>query len=219
MMDEKMWDKMTKPTPLFEMVNEKLLPNVTKIEKNIWVVSNFISEEDRKFCIDYAESLEEEAWWEKDKWWKGKIVELEKNSPVKILFEKISKELQKYLLDGVFIGTRPFGSLHRLTEGQSMFLHTDNPTKVREYIDEHGNVVGETSGDNNYCLLAIILYLSDFNGGELHFPRLKIKYKANPGDLLLWSGAGEDYDHEVLPVLPGPNRYITTGFGYSKEGI
>lgn len=218
-MDEKMWEKMTKPTPLCEMVNEKLLPNVTKIEENIWVVSNFISAEDRKFCIDYAESLEEDAWWKKDLWWKGKIVELEKNSPVKILFEKISKELQKYLLDGVFVGTRPFGALHRLTEGQSMFLHTDNPTKVREYKDENGNVVGETSGDNNYCLLAIILYLSDFNGGELHFPRLRIKYKANPGDLLLWSGAGEDYDHEVLPVLPGPHRYITTGFGYSKEGV
>ncbi len=214
-----MWEKMTKPTPLCEMVNEKLLPNVTKIEENIWVVSNFISAEDRKFCIDYAESLEEDAWWKKDLWWKGKIIALEKNSPVKTLFEKISKELQKYLLDGVFVGTRPFGALHRLTEGQSMFLHTDNPTKVRDLKDVDENVIGQTSGDKNYLLLAMILYLSDFNGGELHFPRLKIKYKALPGDLVLFSGAGEEYDHEVLPVLPGPHRYITTGFGYTKEGI
>jgi hypothetical protein len=195
------------------------LPNVTKIEENIWVVSNFISAEDRKFCIDYAESLEEDAWWKKDLWWKGKIIALEKNSPVKTLFEKISKELQKYLLDGVFVGTRPFGALHRLTEGQSMFLHTDNPTKVRDLKDVDENVIGQTSGDKNYLLLAMILYLSDFNGGELHFPRLKIKYKALPGDLVLFSGAGEEYDHEVLPVLPGPHRYITTGFGYTKEGI
>lgn len=216
-MDQKLWDQMTKPTPLFKMVNEQLLPNVKKIEENIWVISNFISEEDRKFCIDYAESLEEEAWWGKKQWWKGKIVSLEENTPVKMLTQKLSNQFQEYLFKDVFVGNRLFGSLHRLVEGQSMFLHTDNATEVRDYKDENGNVVGQTSGDNNYCILAIILYLSDFNGGELHFPRLKIKYKASPGDLVIWSGAGENYDHEVLPVLPGPHRYITTGFGYSKH--
>jgi hypothetical protein len=215
-MDQETWDKMTKTTPLCEMVNEKLLPNVKKIEENIWVVSNFVSEEDRKFYIDFAENLEEEAWWEKKQWWKGKIVSLEEGTPIKVLSQKLSDEFQKYLFKGVFVGTRAFGSLHRLTEGQSMFLHTDNPTEVRDLKDEHGNIVGKTSGHNNHCILAIILYLSDFNGGELHFPRLRIKYKALPGDLVIWSGAGENYDHEVLPVLPGPHRYITTGFGYSK---
>ena len=215
-MDKDLWDKMTKFTPLSEMIKEELLPNVEKVDDNIWVVRNFISEEDRKTYVDYAESLEEEVWWKKNReWWLGKFILIDDESPLKDLSVKISEKVKSLLQDDIYLGS--FGSIHRLTEGHGMFIHTDNPTEVRELTDDNGEHVGETSGHNNYCILAMVVYLNDFNGGEIFFPRLGLDYKASAGDLLLFPGTGREYDHGVRPLLAGPTRYITTGFGYDPK--
>lgn len=215
-MEQDLWDKMTKFTPLFKMVKEESLPNVEKIDENIWIVRDFISKEDRQTYIDYAENLDEEEWWKKNRnWWVGKFIVIDESSPLKPLAQKISDKLESYLQEDVYLGA--FGSLHRLTEGQGMFIHTDNPTEVRDLHDEHGEKIGETSGHNNYCILAMVVYLNEFNGGELYFPELNIDYKASPGDLVLFPGTGKEYDHGVRTLLAGPNRYITTGFGYDQK--
>ena len=215
-MDKDLWDQMTKFTPLSKMINEALLPNLKKVEDNIWVVKDFIKDTERQMYVDYAESLEEEKWWEKNKnWWLGKFVVIDESSPLKDISQTILNRVKPFLNDNIHLGA--FGSLHRIKEGQGMFIHTDNPTEVRDIHDEDGNKVGEGSGYNNYAMLAIVVYLNDFNGGELFFPSLKIDYKAEAGDLVLFPGTGKEYDHGVRPLLPGPTRYVTTGFGYHEN--
>jgi hypothetical protein len=39
-MDDVLWNQMTRFTPLSNMVNEELLPNLKKVEENIWVIKN-----------------------------------------------------------------------------------------------------------------------------------------------------------------------------------
>ena len=215
-MDQELWDKMTKFTPLTKMINTESLPNLEKIEDNIWVVRNFISPEDIEIYSEYAENIEEEEWWKKNKdWWVGKYIPIDNSSPLYEISKKLSDKIRTYVNEDVYLGT--FGSLHRLVEGQGMFIHTDNPTEIRDINDENNNKIGETSGHNNYCILAMVVYLSSFNGGELYFPNLGIDYKSQPGDLVLFPGTGVEYDHGVRVVLPGPKRYITTGFGYDKK--
>lgn len=215
-MDKDLWDQMTKFTPLSKMINEDALPNLNKVEENIWVIKDFIKDAERQAYVDYAESLEESKWWEKNKnWWLGKFVVIDEKSPLKELSQTILNRVKPFLNSSIHLGA--FGSLHRITEGQGMFIHTDNPTEVRDIYDEFGNKVGEGSGYNNYAMLAIVVYLNDFNGGELFFPSLGIDYKANAGDLVFFPGTGKEYDHGVRPLLPGPTRYVTTGFGYHKN--
>jgi hypothetical protein len=216
-MDQDFWDRMTKFTPLSKLTKLENNPNIKKVEDNIWVLPNFISEEERKVYLDYVDSLSEEEWWKQNRdWWVGKYVSIEKSAELKELSQTLFDRVSEYLSDDLYIGA--FGSIHRLIEGQGMFIHTDNPTEVRDLLNEHGEKIGENQGHNNYCILAMVVYLNDFNGGELFFPRLNnFEYKATPGDLVLFPGTGEEYDHGVRTLLPGPNRYITTGFGYDDK--
>lgn len=216
-MEKEFWDKMTKFTPLNKLTNFEQHPDLVKIEENIWVIPNFITEEERKIYLKYIEELPEEEWWKQNRdWWVGKYISIENAPQVKFLAQTLSDRLKNYCVNDLYLGT--FGSIHRLKEGQGMFIHTDNPTEKRPLYDEHNNQVGETGGHNNYCVLAVVLYLNDFNGAELYFPRLNnFEYKANAGDLVLFPGTGVEYDHGVRTLLPGPNRYITTGFGYDEK--
>jgi len=216
-MEKELWDKMTQFTPLSKLTKLDNNPNVIKIEENIWIIKNFISEEERKIYLDYIDTLPEEEWWKQNRnWWVGKYVSVENSKQIKEMSQILCDRVEQYLADDVYLGA--FGSIHRLTEGQGMFIHTDNPTDTRDLLNEHGEKIGETSGHNNYCILAMVVYLNDFNGAELYFPRLNnLQYKANAGDLVLFPGTGPEYDHGVRELLPGPNRYITTGFGYDKR--
>lgn len=216
-MEKELWDKMTKFTPLTKLTKLEHDSNVIKIEDNIWVIPNFILDEERKIYLNYINSLPETEWWKQNRnWWVGKYISIENSEELKKLSQKLFDRVEKILSDDLYIGA--FGSIHRLTEGQGMFIHTDNPTEKRDLIDEHGEKIGETDGKNNYCVLAMVIYLNNFNGAELYFPRLNnLEYKANAGDLVIFPGTGLEYDHGVRMLLPGPNRYITTGFGYDKR--
>jgi hypothetical protein len=216
-MEQELWDKMTKFTPLNKLTNFEKHPDLKKVEENIWVIPNFISEEERKVYLDYINQLPEEEWWKQNRnWWVGKYISTDNIQDLSIVINRITDRLRQYMPEDVYLGV--FGSIHRLTPGQGMFIHTDNPTEIRDLVDENGNKVGETHGHNNYCILAMVLYLNDFNGAELYFPRLNnIEYKANAGDLVLFPGTGVEYDHGVRTLLDGPNRYITTGFGYDLK--
>lgn len=215
-MEQELWDKMTKFTPLSTMTNFEKHPNLKKLEENIWVIPNFISEEDREKLMNCATSVPEEEWWITDRsWWNGKFLVPDGDQTFDQVVAKLKVDVREYLPDDVYLGA--FGSIHRLIEGQGMFIHTDNPTEKRDLIDDDGNKIGETDGVNNYCILAMVVYLNDFNGGEIFFPQIGFEYKANAGDLLLFPGTGKEYDHGVRPLASGPNRYITTGFGYDQK--
>lgn len=70
-----------------------------------------------------------------------------------------------------------------------------------------------TSGDHydtygmEYVEFSSILYLSsEYDGGEIEFPELGIKYKPKAGDLIVFPSHG--YLHNVLPVTGGVRSTI-----------
>ncbi len=215
-MDEALWKKMTEHTPLDQMIKVDTLSDFVKIEENIWVIKNFVSQEVLDSYNNYIASIDEKTWWEKNKdWWVGKFISIDQNSDIFSTSSKVIEKFESILNEDIYVGA--FGSIHRLTPGQGMFIHTDNPTEKRDIYDENGKVVGGASGHNNYCILAVVLYLNEFNGGNLYFPEIGIEYHGNPGDLVMFPGTGRRYDHGVRPLEDGPNRYITTGFGYDSR--
>jgi hypothetical protein len=213
-MEQEFWERMTKATPLTQLTKIKSFDNIIKLEENIWVIKNFASSDIISAYTNFINTVPEEDWWKNNTdWWVGKYIN---NKPeIESAAQTLRDDLKKILADDVYLGA--FGSIHRLKENFGMFIHTDNPTEKRDLYNENNEVVGTNPGVNNYAILASVLYLSEFNGGELYFPQLGIEYHGEVGDLIIFPGTGAEYDHGVRKVKAGPIRYITTAFGYDKR--
>jgi hypothetical protein len=85
------------------------------------------------------------------------------------------------------------GSIQRQYEGIDLGYHVD-------------------SLSNPLVAYAAVMYVNgDFNGGELHFPLIDIKFKPEAGDLIVFPSSNE-YLHGVTPVEAGPTRYALPAF-------
>jgi hypothetical protein len=185
-------------------------PNYYKVEKNIHVIKNFTTQEERNYYINIAENVTDEEW-NKDprEWWNNKIFfvgkdKLQEKHNVNIL-NRIDKLFNNENKELGFLGG--MASVHRMRPGERMFAHSDNPSG--EAVDRG------TRGLTNYVIFGMVLYHTNFKGGEIFYDNLNISYKPEAGDLLMHPGSVK-YTHSTLPVLPGPNRYISTVFLYEN---
>lgn len=85
------------------------------------------------------------------------------------------------------------GSIQRQYEGVQLNYHIDSESKP------------------SVAYAAVMYVNGDFEGGELHFPRIDVKIKPAAKDLIIFPSA-DDYLHGVLPVEAGPTRYALPAF-------
>lgn len=186
-------------------MNSKLdkLKNIEGFEQlhdEIWVIHNFIKEEEKIFYMSLVENAKEEEWWQREAgWWNGKFLPVPKESEVP---ENIVKRLRDIIGDQDHWVWGSPKSVHRIKPGEKMFLHVDNPN--------------EKSNLNNWVDLSFVLYHNTFNGGEIIYPQLGIEYHPLEGDLLMHPGS-QNYLHGTNEVLPGPNRYNSTMWAYDNR--
>jgi hypothetical protein len=177
-------------------------PNYKFVEKNVHVIKDFTTQEERDWYVSIAESGTPEEW-DKDKriWWNNKILYLgDENTRhphvqnimgrIRALFDDSQEE--KWTFGGLI-------TVHRMQVGEAMFEHADNPSG--------------TDGTTNYVQFGMALYHNDFNGGEVVYKYKGTTYKPEKGDLLLHPGL-TSYTHYTLPVLPPSTRYISTTFAF-----
>lgn len=209
-------DRYVNYTRLIDMIKGDIPYTVSKIEENIWVIHNFIPEEILQKYDTFISNLPEEEWYKSTKaWWYGKIYNIGEDHSM----YPTSKQVLNMALDILqdHMGLQDFDSIHRLIEGTSMFVHTDNPAEIRDINDDDGSRVSTANGNNSYAILATVFYLNDFNGANIYFPNLDIEYHGQRGDLLLFPGVNKKYDHGVRPLEAGPNRHILITFGHHKD--
>jgi hypothetical protein len=90
------------------------------------------------------------------------------------------------------------GSIQRQYEGVDLGYHVD-------------------SLSNPLVAYAAVMYVNgDFNGGELHFPTIDVRFKPEAGNLIIFPSADE-YLHGVTPVEAGPVRYALPAFVNRRE--
>lgn len=188
---------------------EKVLnhENYFQVEKNIHVIKNFTSQEEREFFINIAENGTKEQWAKDERdWWKNKMLFVgEENMESPVIHNILSRIQDLFPYENQFIAG--MNSVHRMVPGESMFAHSDNP-----YGEDR--IAGKTN--TNYVIFGMVLYHTDFNGGEVYYNHLDISYKPDAGDLLMHPGSVV-YTHSTKPVLPGPNRYISTTFLFDEK--
>jgi len=201
-------------TNIYQQKNVLNHPNYQKIEKNIHVIKNFTTEEERDFFLEIATKGTQKDWGKDPRrWWHNKIMFVGEENLKHQHMENIYKRIYNLFedeKDNTFLGG--LSTVHRMQPGESMFPHSDNPSGV--------GVDYKLVGLTNYVIFGMVLYHSDFNGGEIYYKHLGITYKPEKGDLLMHPGSVK-YSHGTRPVLPGNNRYISTMFLYdnSAKGV
>ena len=190
-------------------------PNITKVkEEGVWVGKGFVSPEDCNEIMSHVDSFEEKDWldgWVRHQgtlfykneassekhiaeWWSDKV-----SPPVLIpAVTRINANLKNLFSPDYFF--LPEYKVVRLKPGHNMKSHRDNR-------DGDHNLDVETKQEFT-IQCAYTIYLSDFKGGEIHYPELGYTHVPRPGDIVIHSGR---VLHEVLEVIEGI-RYTITGW-------
>ncbi len=181
--------------------------NKTYIDDNIYIVKNFISEEDLKTILD---DLRNPKGWSQSGVFYQKS---EKNysNDTKILLSEKYKFMAQELIDDEL----------NVINWQDM-LQKFIPNDISEWaIAPHAdrfdyNEKGAGESTSKHVTKGFIVYFNDdFTGGEIVYTNKNITVKPEPGMLLVHPGT-EEYEHGVKAVTSG-ERYILTGFAYERD--
>lgn len=193
-----------------------------QLNKNVFVIKNFLTNEEVSGLMSIAESASQEEWskhymaglkelsyrkfgrTDLENMIAEGIVEVTQNWSDKNLAapQEYSNEIDKRLRE-VFsfdneISFNGIGTIQRMPEGSNLM----------EHVDDHS--------DPSIVWAAVVYLNDDFNGGELYFKNLDIQIKPRPGSLVIFPGTNE-YEHGVRVVRPGKTRYVMPGFASRKN--
>ena len=193
--------------------------DIEKIDDNIILVNDFISEEELSDILDIIKNTSEDDW------------KIEYLSNLKnFCMEKFGRDdVENLVAEGKFEITqnwedKNFNILHTDIHGKiykrlNNLVETAQPElmlsgfatiqRMQEGVELKSHTDQDTDPSIRY---ATILYLNEeYNDGEIFFPKLNIELKPKPKALLLFPGTKE-YEHGVRHVGPGPIRYVLVGF-------
>lgn len=193
-----------------------------QLNKNIFVIKNFLSKEEVSSILKFLESASDEDW--KKHYMDGLknlayrkfgrldlenmiaegLVEVTKNWSDKNISTPIQySELMRKRADKIFsfdesINFNGAGTVQRMWQGVDLGVHIDN------------------HADPSIRWAAVTYLNDDYNGGELFFKNLDIQIKPTPGSLVIFPGTAE-YEHGVRIVREGPMRYVIPSFISTKN--
>lgn len=192
-----------------------------QLDPNVFLIKDFLSEEECQVFYNYAETRTEEEWLGsylegiKDRVearygdrdpdahnvevthdWNDKVIYISSLSEMKGLEDRLSKLFDQ---DANY-SFRAFGIIQRQYEGAELRGHYD------QYVD-------------NRMKWAAVVYLNeDYNDGEFYFSEKGIAIKPPRKSMLVFP-ATEEYWHGVKAVGKGPVRYAMPSFIWSEPDI
>ena len=179
------------------------LKNVAKLgssAKNVYVVDNFLSNEEYQKLSNYVNSPDQVSWI-KEPW---STERTEKDSIPEDILELLKKIFNTSRLNGMdYYGidlSDAFLSQYLLTKwskGSKMLPHVDTDAQKHQHI---------------VCMYYIN---DDYDGGEIVFPDYNLTIKPKSNSLIMFPG-NENYVHGVLEVSEGfrytfPMRFAFAG--------
>lgn len=192
--------------PRFDLVRSH--PNYIQIEENIHVIKNFLTEEDLNWFSQLIKDIESKEWDRDDRyWWDKRKYTLSYENANSPTTRRVVHRIRSLINEKELFIRDDLTAIHIINPGEEgMFLHCDNPIYEDYEIDD-----SQKLHVNLGLQYAIILYLNDFEGGEVYYPNLGLQYKPEKGDAL-WHPGNKKYTHGVMPVKGNSPRYITTTY-------
>ena len=164
--------------------------NIENIGDGIFAVKNFISEHE---CKDIVDILSIGTYTIR----KDNILVYDLNENILLKSNFIENKIKENISHPLLIKE---GGFNCILQGNGMSKHNDL------YGFDHKNF------SKKY---GVVLYLNNFDGGEINYPKFNVSYHPSAGDLLLHKSYIE---HEVLEVKSA-NRYTYTSYLWSKKNV
>lgn len=190
---------------------------VEKLDPNIYMVKNFLTENDLNEMWQIIENAKDEDWAQHQHYtkhledraeeltgkrdfkaagievtqnWDDKVLSLSgKTSLVQILADRLSS----FFDPNCGFDFRSFGTLQRMYKGTELKAHYDDKADVRH-------------------VWACVAYVNDdYNSGELFFTHKGLDVVPEKGSAMIFP-ATEEYEHGVRTVAEGPIRYVLPAF-------
>ncbi len=186
----------------------KTHPDAIKLADEIYVFKNFISPEECSRIVASLDTFSAPGWANESEYTETSEVtpylQIVKGADLVELHERLTEIVSPDF------EPLPSNSINRLLPGQSLHSHWDSPGEEEQVPDG----VADPYQTCHIVKYGSVVYLSEFEGGEIYYSRLGIEYKPEPGDLVIHSSF-EDYEHGVRPVISG-TRYVYSTFLIEK---
>ena len=192
-----------------------------QVEENIFIVKNFMSQEESMFYYNLAENKTEEEWvgeylkgienrseerygtrdlneskLEVTVGWNDKVISITSEAPL----HNLDKRLESLFDKDAKFSFRTFGIIQRQYTGAELGGHYD------QYVD-------------NRMKWAAVAYINDnYVDGELYFSEKGIQLRPPIGSVVIFP-ATKEYWHGVNKVGDGPTRYAMPSFVWSEENV
>lgn len=184
------------------MTESNKFPGSVKIGNEIYVYKNFLSKDILEQCKLEIESAPESSWIDGAQFNKATLRTLSANFMRKIL-KKIQDEVVPY---GLFLEDTP--SVNQIKLGLGMEEHSDDCPHCKKIKNPSMEI---SDHEAKRCVLyGIVVYLSEFTGGEIYYPNQEVIFAPEPGDMIIHATSVE-CKHGVKPVLSG-NRFVVSPY-------
>jgi hypothetical protein len=176
---------------------------IQEISNQIFLIKNFVSENERVQLLGIARSFTENDWKrtalaENNLETKGFIEHIELHDKSITIKDSFNLSTRLMSIINKEWNIRPFTTMQRLYPGCDM----------EDHIDDHPAY---------NLLFASVLYLNDdYMGGEIKFPKRNLVVKPEKGDLIFFPSI-QDCEHGVNKVKDGPTRYVITSYIWEKN--
>lgn len=188
-----------------------------KLDENIILIKNFLTDEDLKILWDIISNSTKEDWGlqlhytkhledraeemtgsrdveaagiERTANWDDKVTALSGKTH---LNNELANRVANMFNEDCGFEFRDFGTIQRMYDGTELKAHYDDRADIRH-------------------VWASVVYINDdYKGGELFFTNKNIEIKPPAGSIMIFP-ATEEYEHGVRHVLEGPIRYVLPAF-------
>jgi hypothetical protein len=185
--------------------------DVIKLADEIYLFKNFASAEECSAIVASLETFTDKPWGNEEEYTETSEVtpylQIVKGADVVDLHERLLN------LVSPDFEPLPSNSINRLLPGQSLHAHWDSPGEEEQVPDG----VDDPYQTCHIVKYGTVVYLSEFEGGEIYYPRLGLEHRPEVGDLVIHS-AFQDYEHGVRPVISGV-RYVYSTFLIDKGRV
>jgi len=203
-------------TILNSVFDEKTKSVIHEYENDIVIIDNAITTEQQEALHKFFENKIESF---------GKIHSTtptiesyysdKKDRPIALYVDRQrDKELDSFCFDIFNQLAKLFITYQNDTHAAIVPIAGDTGYRLSIYDKEHSSYKFHTDAghtNKNRMISAIICLNSNYDGGALHFPKFKQKFKLGERQCVLFP-SGYTHPHEVLPVTKGERKTLMTWF-------
>jgi hypothetical protein len=186
-----------------------MFENFEKIGDEVYLYKNFLSEKQCLKILNVLDNLTEDKWIDRKLNFNSQRTD---NLKEMIL---VRNKINNIIAKDFFLGAG-LGAI-RLLHGDSWPDHMDNQEyfNLKEEMSLYKD--GMPYEEKEFSMYGTIVYLNNFEGGEIYYSKQNIIYKPNLGDLVIHS-AGPNCTHGVKPVI-SEKRYTYSNHIYKKVRV